>query len=523
MPPFTSTSMTTLVRKVASVAKYIHQPAKATMSRATPNRTINTLHRTRNAIKQLAHQTFPSLGTPAHQLHNTGQALRVGARGFSSKPPAGPQAARRPLGPVRQAIQASGKRPKWTHGPSISANVGLGSARTFASGPAAGAHAKVPMGLRAFSGLLNDDEHKGKPLPRASRYTPYARGPRGRRHRRSQCSVDSAFIKEIQHYFPLAVTRPTEVEITLPPFPETLVTPGFTAILALPLSPSLDALLNPTTRLTYSETSIGVHIFARLTDGLLPIHSALSLHASTRVIPLLTKLDGLGVLEYHPASPKVELEVATDAEGRPDILRLVFGDRSIANVRELLGESLRETEEGKWWALYEEKRGIELTQGERQEMMEQWGSSDGPAGVTSQQSIDDLVFPTLDMSAYIDNDDTALVDSISSSLPASWPTSGSSTPSDVGSSNASLSYTPSLDGSLTESLLSRLAESSNDVIWSVYPSDSDSDVESALAVSAEWGEGSVSLGNEIEVEAGESVTGRWTGSGEGFGFLAQPR
>ncbi|WWD16712.1 hypothetical protein CI109_101143 [Kwoniella shandongensis] len=523
MPPFTSTSITTLVRKVASVAKHIHPPAKATMSRTAPNRTINTLHRTRNAIHQLAHQTFPSLATPAHQLHNSGQSLRVGARGFASQPPiAATKTARRLLGPVGRAIQASGKRPKWTHGPSIPANVGLGLARGFASGPAAGVHGKVPMGLRAFASLL-DDDNNGKPLPRPSRYSPYARPSRTRRHRRSQCSVDSSLIKDMKHYFPLVVPHQTEVIVTLPPLPETLITPGSTAVLALPLAPSLDALLNPTPTLSYSQTSIGVHIFARLTDGLLPIHSALSLHASTRIIPLLTKLDGLGVLDYHPASPKVKLEVVTDAEGRPDILRLIFEDRSVGNVRELLGESLRETEQGQWWAWYEEKRGLELTQGERKEMMEQWGSTDEQPRQPLRESVEELVFPTLDMSTYIDSDDSALIDSMSSSVPTSWPTSGSSTPSELISRTPSLPSTPSEDGSLTESLLSRLAESNSDIIWSVYPSDSDSDVESAIAVSEEWGEvSSISVLDDNEQEQSESVLGRWTGSGEGFGFLAQP-
>ncbi|WVQ73835.1 hypothetical protein IAR50_003416 [Cryptococcus sp. DSM 104548] len=488
MPPlFTSTSITTLLRSVASAAKRIQQPATV-MSRAAPKRTITHIGRARNAVHKLAHQTFPSLATPSHQLYQP-TTIRTGARFASSQGPSVAKSAR-PLGAVGRGLQA-GKRPSWGHGRSIPSNVGLGTARGFASGPASGIHAKVPMGLRAFASLLDDDCKVNKTLPRASRYSPYTR--KTGRHTRKVCkSIDYSIVADLHHYFPLiAAVAAEESKTPLPPLPETLTTAGKTTVLSLPLSPSLEALLHPTSDLSYSETSIGVHILARLTAGILPIHSAFSLHSSTRIIPLLNKLESLGVLDFHPGSPSVHAHVLRDADGQPDILRLVFEERSVANVRELLGESLRKHEEGEWWALWEErKEAAELSQGERREMMEQWSEQ------SEVNQVDELVMPTLDMSVE------------TPSTPVSAPLSGVSTPF-------------SGDLSITSSLFSHLGDSEE---WSIPPSSSEgSEVESAYAGSDSWGDVNVSVvssESESSEEGGVSVW--WAGAGEGFGFVAQP-
>ncbi|OCF34671.1 hypothetical protein I316_03714 [Kwoniella heveanensis BCC8398] len=596
MPPlFTSTSVTTILRKIITVAKYAPTaapaPAHHIMSRGKAGRTINNFHKTKNAINQAIHQTFPSLATPSHQLQYATIPIRNASsrRGFATAASGkGPGSGRRVGGPVRQAIQNSGARPKWTNGPGISANVGLGSARGFASSTSGSVQANVPIVLRAFASLLDDDEkkHSLKPLPRASRYTPYTQPTRFQRQRRarrapSTCSIDSSLIiKEIQHYFPLpSPTRSIEeqqCQIALPPTPETLVTDGKITVLALPLSPSLEALLLPTARMAYSEASIGIHILARLTQGLMPIHNAFSLHSSTRIIPLLTKLDGLGVLEYHPdaSMPNTEAQVIHDAEGRPDILRLVFHGRSVGDVRTLLGESLRKTEEGDWWALYEhedeeEGDGMELTVKERTEIMEQWdappsASRPKASAVPATAGSEQLIFPTLDMSiaptvtsigrhgeSAVLFDVDADVDT-STGLSSSWTVSGSSTPSPIESisplSNAGSSSSVNPE-SLATSLLSLQSYSDSDYdseldldlgseyAWSVHPSESDSDVESAYssvivsnsnAEAAEWNAVSHSQvqsqqdEDEAEVDEGLMVFSNWTGSGEGFGFLSQP-
>ncbi|WVQ94495.1 hypothetical protein IAU59_001574 [Kwoniella sp. CBS 9459] len=592
MPPlFTSTSVTTILRKIITVAKYAPTaaPAKATMvSRGKAGRAINHFHKTKNAINQAIHQTFPSLATPSHQLQYATIPVRnaLARRGFATASQTAAGLGRRAGGPVRQALQNSGARPKWTNGPGISANVGLGSARGFASSTSGSVQANVPMALRAFASLLDDDEkkHNLKPLPRASRYTPYTRPTRSHRQRQrraqralSTCSIESSLIiKEIQHYFPLPSPTRSIVEqqsqIALPPTPETLVTEGKTTVLALPLSPSLEALLLPTASMCYSDASIGIHILAQLTRGLMPIHNAFSLHSSTRIIPLLTKLDGLGVLDYHPdaSMPTTEAQIVEDAEGRPDILRLVFHGRSIDDVRALLGESLRAHEEGDWWALYEHKDeemddGMELSIKERTEMMEQW---DAPANSRSRSKSrssparmagsEQLIFPTLDMSiaptvtSHRGDESREVIfdadaDSINS-LSSSWPVSGSSTPSPVesisplsNSSASSISFSVNYE-SLTASLLSLRSYSDSgessgsldldlgsEYAWSVHPSESDSDVESAYpdhnteAEVAEWDAVSqLQQNDDDEVDDGAMVLSNWTGSGEGFGFLSQP-
>lgn len=506
MPPlFTSTSLTTFIRQIRGVAKYIQQPATV-MSRTAPKRTINTLGRARNAVHQLAHQTFPSLSTPAHQLHQS-TTIRAGVR-FVTSSAAGSSSktSQRHLGAVGRALQAS-KRPQWGHGRSIPSNVGLGSARGFVSAPAAGGiPGNVPIALRAFANLVDDEYSGKKPLPRASRYSPYAH--KSRRTRRKVCkSIDSSFISDLHHYFPLvAASQLDEVKVDLPPLPEQLVTPGKSATLAIPLSPSLEALLNPTSSLTYPETSIGVHILARLTAGLLPIHSAFSLHSSTRVIPLLTKLDGLGVMEFHPGGPNVLAEVVRDAEGRPDILRLIFEQRSSENVKALLGGSLRENEEGVWWALWdEEDKVMELTQGERRAMMERWDGCEEK----NEHDQESLIYPTLDVS-LVNSTDSPLI---------------RPPPNEVSSFNS----TPSTQSTLSlSSLLSHMDDSMDGSSegWSIPPSEADTDVDSVYAGNEEWGDVSSSIvsmhSEQREESSDDGVSVWWAGAGEGFGFVAQP-
>ncbi|WVW79932.1 hypothetical protein I302_101903 [Kwoniella bestiolae CBS 10118] len=540
MPPlFTSTSWTTLVRKVASAMVYAPKPAVAI--KVTPKRTtINHIQK----VRQVIQQSFPSLAIPSHQLNHSYATipLKSSSRQFSSST----KAAKR-LGPVRQGLNQVGARPRWVNGPSIQANVGLGNARTFVSSTYPTAqnvvNGKVPMVFRAFVSLMEDEENKlsgNKGLPRASRYTPYIKSKSARRIRRSSTrSIDSSFIEDLKHYFPLPTrSSAQEITVTLPLLPETLITEGKTTILALPLSPSLEALLLPTSQIRYNETEIGISILSRLTRGLLSIHNAFSLHSSTRIIPLLNKLDGLGVLDYHPHGlGRVEAEVVNDGDDQPDILRLIFHHRSISDVRMLLGESLRENEEGQWWALYDDSRlEMELNQNERKEIMENWTSPVVQPITPQAKNNEQLVFPTLDMSQGEVLFDIS--ESILSSPSDSWPStpSGFSTPLptdspisdiDLNDDDASMSMLSST-GSLTESLLSRFSSSSDEAqgVWSVHPSDSDSDVESSSVFSQEVEEWnavdqilSASNGEEQEVE---EVMVSWSGSGEGFGFLAQP-
>ncbi|WWC60095.1 uncharacterized protein I303_102659 [Kwoniella dejecticola CBS 10117] len=551
MPPlFTSTSWTTLVRKAATAIMYAPKPAVAI--KAAPKRTINNIHKARQVVHQVIQSSFPSLSTPAHQLNYATIPIRTSARGFTSSTKPSNLAKR--LGPVRQGLQSAGSRPRWVNGPSIPANVGLGKARNFSSAPHMHAmqNVNVPMVFRAFASLLDDDEKKfhSKGLPRASRYTPYSKSKLNRRQRKARVSsysnsIDSSIIEDLKHYFPIPTRSSGEITVALPLEPELLVTEGKTTILALPLSPSLEALLAPMAQIPYNETSIGISILAKLTQGLFPIHNAFSLHSSTRVIPLLTKLDGLGVLDQHPGLANTQAEVVHDQDGQPDILRLIFADRSVSDVKTLLGESLRPNEEGEWWALYEDRRQpeheperkMELNQVESREIMEQWETNQSKTS-NSQDSMS-LVFPTLDMSANrleMQEENEVLFDNTESVLSTpndSWSSSGSTTPSPIDSpssdeSMSSLSFSSSTE-SLTASLLSKFSDESNNgqaqSVWSVHPSESDSDVESSFSEAEEWSAVEhliPSAPDDVDGDGQGEVMVTWSGSGEGFGFLAQP-
>ncbi|OCF78132.1 hypothetical protein I204_00068 [Kwoniella mangroviensis CBS 8886] len=545
MPPlFTSTSWTTLVRKIAVAMVYAPKPAVAISKATASKRTVNHIQKARQVIQS----SFPSLSIPSHQLGHSYATIPIksgptsASRHFSSS-----NVAKR-LGPVRQGLNAAGSRPRWVNGPSIQANVGLGKARTFVSTtyPSAqnAVNGKIPMVFRAFASLIEDEDRNkisNKGLPKASRYTPYTKNKlkstsHGRRIRRSEVvkSIDSSFIEDLKHYFPLPSTEPSSEEIiSLPLLPETLITEGKITILALPLSPSLEALLIPSQN-GYDETEIGISILSKLTKGLISIHNAFSLHSSTRIIPLLNKLESLGVLDYHPPglAGRVDGEVINDQDDQPDILRLIFYDRSIKDVRTILGESLRENEQGQWWVLYEDtnqREEMELNKEESKEIMENWNSPIIPA---SQDQNEQLVFPILDMSYQQQEGEGEVLFDISESILStpsnSWPSTSSGTPLEVEDQSISMISSISTE-SLTESLLSRLSSSSDEDqrIWSVHPSDSDSDVESSSVLSQEmeeWNQVDQLLASPTGGNGDEEgeVMVSWSGSGEGFGFLAQP-
>lgn len=97
----------------------------------------------------------------------------------------------------------------------------------------------------------------------------------------------------------------------------------------------------PTTSITFNEVEIGVTVFAHLTEGVMPIMEAFSMLGSTRVIPLLAKLESLGIINNEEVDgPVTYAEVVYDAERRPNELNIVFLYRSEADVRMILGESL---------------------------------------------------------------------------------------------------------------------------------------------------------------------------------------
>jgi hypothetical protein len=284
-------------------------------------------------------------------------------------------------------------------------------------------------------------------------------------------------------------------------------------------------------RVSYSETEIGVTIFANLLRGVLPLHEAFDTYASHRIAPLFYKLDSLGVLRKpEPEAPGVMLELERDAEGRPDILHVVFSRRSRSDVRAILGESLRAGEEEEWWAIQEatartqttlDPEAQHLTVAESQAIMEDWETA---LNLPRTSSGVDLVFPTLDASPNPQGID------MTSTFTDSWPSSRTLTPLSSFSPGSYLITSPSSDisslsddfpASLTASLLSELSNEPPSSAWEVSPSDEDSDVESAISVQLDsseiWSEGMI---EGVGPPSPGALVG-WSGAGEGFG-LAQP-
>jgi hypothetical protein len=359
-------------------------------------------------------------------------------------------------------------------------NVGIGSARTFASSSSAQANQAVHMLLRPFAGM---DEKK---LQR-TRYQPYAPRQRRTRQRRQdrQCrSSRGSFAGiDIEQYFPRISLRATSPEAALPLLPEELVTPGTSTTLCIALAPSLTALLLPTTEISFAEEEIGRSVFAGLLPGLLPLTNMFASHASTRVMPLLYKLTSLGVLDSDVARAGptcVRLEPQLDEEGRPEVLRITFHSRSAADVRALLGEMKGEDE---WFTLVEAAAVQTASSELYSEMADTWAEpepllerSPGSSIMGSGQSVDpgasldvavaapirsELIMPRIDIETW------------QRALPLAPP-----------SHDLAYSWTSSSGfGSITRDD----ASDADTPPWSVTPSEAD-DLESFMS-EMEWGDG----------------------------------
>ena len=284
-------------------------------------------------------------------------------------------------------------------------NVGPGSARSFATGAIPSTtHANVPMFLRAFAKLIDEGDGSHN-LPRATIISSYKcssarrerhgkkrsplssvcwRMPNGdsfhkssRRSRRINAVDRWAFPRpaqfDINTYFPL----PT---LPLPPQPETLVMPGRTTTLSITPSPLLSDVFLPTTDIEYQVAEIGRQVFADLTRGVVPTLGAFAEYRSTRLMPLLYKLKSLGVIDNTEIdSPPRRVEV--DGSGTSAILMLNFVDRSIDNLRAILGETI---EGDKDWLTIEEHESSRLDAldlypsiTEEEMELEDWDSSAG--------------------------------------------------------------------------------------------------------------------------------------------------
>ncbi|KAI9632369.1 uncharacterized protein MKK02DRAFT_40672 [Dioszegia hungarica] len=530
--PWTSTTFSSILRQAIAVAKNVPLASRAGAAL--------TGRRARQAL-QVFQEALPTLTESAGHLNGRPLAyatepIRLGTR---SHRPMSAHARMHAAG--RNFRSGSGGSRSWKAGPSMArSNVGLGSARTFASGPTSSAVSNVPVVLRAFVSLLDDEEFNHK-LPRATRYTPYkprksTRQARRRHTRRAAsiaCSVDSRLsISELSHFFPYIST--STATPSLPPTVDTLVTPGTTAILSLPLSPSLSALLSSTTQVPYAAAEVGVSVLSSLSMGVLGLQEAFSLHYWHRIGPLLARLDDLGFLGGE-SGRGVRHEMIVDSTGRPDILRLTFSDRSEADVMQLLDGWLVEEGGRTWWGLREisevggetEMGAMKLSNGERKEMMEDWDESGNgavpqvifDADAPAEGSTVDLIFPSLETGLPVEMDQaywSPLSPSSGSPHSLHSPISDYELESDfsMGSGSGSPISPNSPVGSLSTSILSQLSSlpSEDSRRWSVHPSEDDLEVESA--VSEMWsGAGSEVWDEEDMVEVQLS----WAGVGQGMG------
>ena len=527
-----------MLRKVVASARYVPRTPKV-----QPKASLRA--RAQAYLRTVLHETFPTishdLSYGSRQAHAYAlQPIQLGSRSFT------PQSARARLHTASRTFRSSYALPHAARGGRTGANVGLGSARGFASsGPVQGqVQAHVPMGLRAFAALLSDEEHD-KALPRPTRVHPYS--PAARKYKRvrtarrlqSICSVDSRIStpSALAHYFPARPAPSVELPVAI----ESLVTPGETTVLLLPLSPSLSALLDPTPRIPYSDASVGVAVLSTLTSGLMSLQEAFGIHFADRILPLLAHVDALGVLQMQPA---MAYEVVCDVMGQPDILRLTFHGRSVPDVRRLLGERL--AGDG-WYCLREDASCVEpvketskitpeqnggLNNGEQRYIMEDWKTT------LPESPRAELIMPVLD--ASVQNDWP--VSSLQQGSTPEWPLSNLSSPisgMDYSSipSNASSGFASPLHSSsetssnLNASLLSQLSsmEAHTDGSWHSPPSEADSDVESAIsaevidALNEVW---NVEQVEQVETGEVDMASMGWTGSmyvwsGDGFG-LAQP-
>ncbi|ORX36340.1 hypothetical protein BD324DRAFT_628398 [Kockovaella imperatae] len=509
---FTATNGFTLIRKVVHSARQLH-PTLSTRWILSSSR-LSRVQRARLAFKRALNETYSSLA-----LSQTKGSTSHGPFGHVWPTTTTTKGASSPLGLGHSnPFRGPGFRLGSLHarGPAIAGQVGLGPARAFSSMPAPTIIANAPVYLRA---LLSVDDN----LPKSTRYEPYKRKRITRinkfqRHRSPHSRrLSSASwyerVHSLDQYFPAPLRSSAPQAVELPILPETLITSNATTTLSIALSPSLQDLLEPTTQISYREAELGLSIFADLLRGIPAVLQAFSIHGSTRTYPLLSKLDSLGVLDSdHPRATNAILELVPDSEGRPDILNIVFPQRSVKDVKRLLGESLDvRPGEGQWFGLYESRA---LTPIETSQIAEHWENDTRSATVhledrpvdestiwehhvverdpLGDESTCDLVFPTLDF------DRVQSPASIADTPPEvySWPSTGCTTPIST-SGHSSRPVSPASDlshdvesrrsnwsessqvHSLSESLISRL-EQATSPRWLVHPTSSDSDIESLI-------------------------------------------
>jgi hypothetical protein len=373
-----------------------------------PNININTT--LPRHVARVIQQSFPSLSTPAHLLElNPAYAYTSSAPNHLSQGFKRAVHLNRQCHPLAQATRGfrTARRPA-SHTP-VASNVGLGSARNYSAGPQQVLNGKVPMALRAFASLIDNDTDRT--LPRPGHYKPYNRKARisksGKRKTMfsfSSGTIDSTRIgtsvaSDYTYYFPPHPVPAPVADNRLRP--EQLVTTGINTVLSIPLAETYHELLNLPPAVPYAGSDLGVRRFADLTGGLLNVAQIIHNRAIPFIIPLLNKLDALGVshITAEGEFARCDMHVAfvrIDGLEWPDSFEVVFHDRCRMDVEAILGESLRPIREGDWWSVHEERIVKVVSPREASAAIAAWDEARRPAPAPLDHS--DLIMPLIDLS-----------------------------------------------------------------------------------------------------------------------------
>lgn len=362
MPPFTSTSWTTFVRRAVQTARQqIVQKASRKAVRFTKDRFLTL-------ARQSIHETFPSLSQPTFQrLQPRLQPLPI------------------PINPL-QAAGRNIRMNRFRHaanmrGADVASRVGLNPSRGFATSTQMGGTPSAHILLRSFAGIDREERRPGlypkwtsvisyPPKKRRSRLRPRSRYNFPAYIVQRPNNVDIAIVRSIRdtdfwftppdfdHYFPTITTAPVAtIEGAL--VPDEVVTENVRTTLSITITPSLDLSSRGDLGQTCKPSEIGVSVFANLFRGLPSLLEAQNSHSSLRVRPLLNRIESLGLLEK-TGRTEIDFTMVNHLDQDSSAFQLRFPHRSANDVRRLIGEV---SGEGEWYSLDEERMGAVETVG----------------------------------------------------------------------------------------------------------------------------------------------------------------
>jgi hypothetical protein len=387
MPPFVqSANWQTLARQAGRLLTKVKPPNLNTIKTTLPGKVVRAIH-----------QSFPSLSTPAHLLelnpayafNSSGNQL---SRGFNKAVTL--NRLHQPFAQASRGIRTAARRPTTP----FASNVGLGSARSYSAGPQQAFHGKVPMGLRALASLLDQDTEKT--LPGRSYYKPYNRPQKhARSAKRSVRSSISSIDLEMDRHFPRRQAAAGPAHAKDPLQPEQLVTGGINTTLTIPIGRTYLEILGLPPAEPLAANELGRSRFANLDN--IRVHGILNNPAARHMLALFDKLDALGVTQINEEGEFSQVEgtqhfVEIDGERELDEVHLKFYDRSEADVRKIIGESMRPRNEG--WTLREERAIKIVSPAEALAALEQWADAQRP-NWPRPRPIDnsELVMPLIDI------------------------------------------------------------------------------------------------------------------------------